>query len=200
MKYNEEIVQSVSGEYDEEKIYGIDRRYLLKINLNKEHSNKEHSNKSILFIMMNPAGANDEQSDSTIQKAINYVFTNKCSNQLLNECNTINIVNAYVVYTKNPEEVTNIINQYGEDYACGNEDKNRRNDKIIKEQIEKNHVIIFSCGKGDIKNYESRIEHLKKILKDSKKTIYSVGELTKDGFPRHMSRVAYKFDLKEMQV
>lgn len=200
MKYNEEIVKSVSGEYDEEKIYGIDRRYLLKINLNKEHSNKEHSNKSILFIMMNPAGANDEQSDSTIQKAINYVFTNKCSNQLLNECNTINIVNAYVVYRKNPEEVTNMINQYGEDYACGNEDKNRRNDKIIKEQIEKNDVIIFACGKGDIKNYESRIEHLKKILKNSKKTIYSVGKLTKDGFPRHMSRIDYKFDLKEMQV
>ena len=119
---------------------------------------------------------------------------------IINENNNINIVNADVVYTKNPEEVTNMINQYGEDYACGNEDKNRRNDKIIKEQIEKNDVIIFACGKGDIKNYESRIEHLKKILKNSKKTIYSVGKLTKDGFPRHMSRIDYKFDLKEMQV
>ena len=31
--------------------------------------------------MMNPAEVNDKQSDSTIQKAINYVFKNKCSNQ-----------------------------------------------------------------------------------------------------------------------
>lgn len=195
MKYNEEIVKSVSGEYDEEKMHGIDRRYLLKININKKHSNK-----SILFIMMNPSEANDEQSDTTIQKAINYVFTNKCRNQLLSECNTINIVNAYVVYTKNPEEVINMIKQYGEDYVCGNEDNNRRNDKIIKEQIEKNDVIIFACGKGDIENYESRIKHLKNILKNSTKTIYSVGELTQDGFPRHMSRVDYKLDLTEMQV
>lgn len=66
--------------------------------------------KSILFIMMNPAEVNDKQSDSTIPKAINYVFKNKCSNQLVSEYNTINIVTAYVVYTKNPAEVTNMIN------------------------------------------------------------------------------------------
>ena len=90
MKYDKEIVKSVRGEYDKEK----KRRYLLEINLNKENLNK-----SVLFIMMNPSEANDEQSDSTIQKAINYVFTNKCSNQLLSEFNTINIVNSFVVYT-----------------------------------------------------------------------------------------------------
>lgn len=45
--------------------------------------------KSILFIMMNPAEVNDKQSDSTIQKAINYVFKNKCSNQC--KCHNIHV-------------------------------------------------------------------------------------------------------------
>ena len=45
--------------------------------------------KSILSIMMNPAEVNDKQSDSTIQKAINYVFKNKCSNQC--KCHNIHV-------------------------------------------------------------------------------------------------------------
>ena len=42
--------------------------------------------KSILFIMMNPAEVNDKQSDSTIQKAINYVFKNKCKWHNIHVC------------------------------------------------------------------------------------------------------------------
>ena len=86
MKYDNKKVKSVAGEYDKEKRYGIDRRYLLKIKLNKINSHK-----SMLLIMMNPAEANDNESDMTIQKVINYVYENKCNNSLLKECKEINM-------------------------------------------------------------------------------------------------------------
>lgn len=193
MKYNEKRVEYVNGDYDENRIYGINRRYLLKIKLKKVNASK-----SILFIMMNPAEANDEVSDTTIQKTINYIYENRCKNLLLEECKEINIVNAYVVYTTYPKVVDELIQQYGEDYCCGNEDK--RNNKAIKEQVDDNDIIIFACGKAEIRNYNNRVEEIKKILRASKKTVYSVGTITKDGYPRHMSRIDYSYDLNVMDI
>lgn len=195
MKYDNRRVENSKGEYDEKNVYGINRRYLLKIKLKKENVKK-----SILFIMMNPAEANDNKSDKTIQKVINYVYENKCNNKLLEDCKEINVVNAYVVYEPKPEKVNKLIKKYGESYICGNEDENKRNDEIIKAEIESNNIVIFACGKGNIRNYRNRIKDIKNILRNSKKKVYRIGTLTKKGYPRHMSRINYKFDLEEMTL
>lgn len=195
MKYNEKRVEYAKGNYDEDSERKMDRRYLLKIKLKRANASK-----SILFIMMNPAEANDDNSDMTIQKIINYVYENRCKNPLLIDCKEINIVNAYVMYTPYPKVLDGLIQQYGEVYCCGNEEDDKRNNKTIREQVDDNDIIIFACGKAEITNYNIRVEEIKNILRDSNKIVYSVGTLTEDGYPRHMSRIDYSYDLQKMDI
>lgn len=195
VKYDWKIIEEVKAYVISETIKGqlIKRRYRLDITLKRGNKNK-----IALFIMMNPSRADAEVADDTIKKIITYINKRADDTEILNNIGRIIFVNLYVVYETVSNKVNNWIDLYGMDFVMGiEEDTILNNDKIIKEAIKEADVIFAAWGEGDILDYEERINQINKFLKS--KIVFCIGKPTQKGFPRHLSRINYKWEIKKFK-
>ena len=168
----------------------VRRRYRLDVTLKRGDENK-----IALFIMMNPSNADSEVADDTIKKIITYVNKRADDIKMLEDIGKIIFLNLYVVYEKRPNNINKWIGSYGIDFVKGTE-KNAilSNDEIIKEAIELADIKFAAWGEADILNYEKRINEINKLMKG--KAVFCIGKPTKNGFPRHLSRIDYSWDIQ----
>ncbi|MGG3480006.1 DUF1643 domain-containing protein [Peribacillus frigoritolerans] len=78
-------------------------RESIKITLNNNYSSR------ITFIMMNPAFANDNQSDDTVNGIINFIFNNSIqivnTNENIDDVGFLNVVNLFSIYNRDSREL-----------------------------------------------------------------------------------------------
>ncbi|PKF90070.1 hypothetical protein CW306_00595 [Bacillus sp. BA3] len=78
-------------------------RESIKITLNNNYSSR------ITFIMMNPAFANDNQSDDTVNGIINFIFNNSIqivnTNENIVDVGFLNVVNLFSIYNRDSREL-----------------------------------------------------------------------------------------------
>jgi len=129
ISYDGKLVDKILKiEKDECLCKGIKRRFLLDIKL----KNKDNE-KPVVVIAMNPSKADEVVSDRTINKIIKYIYYNEKTK----EYGRILILNLFVAYASNPEEINNLINKSNFNYVAGNDKKEddsviTNNDYIIK--------------------------------------------------------------------
>ena len=168
---------------------GINRRLCLTIIL------KNNNSDIASVIMMNPSKATKNESDSTINRVINYISKNPS----LQNIGTIKILNLYTIYETYSSSLVNLVNKYGYQYCAGN-DKFNQNDRAIYKSIRKSNKIIIAWGKPKLSktnlaliNYDDRIKSICKILESKKGSVFKLGSSMVDGkYPRHPSRISYR--------
>ncbi|ERK28411.1 DUF1643 domain-containing protein [Clostridium intestinale] len=164
-----------------------DRCFKLSISLSRVKKNK------VLIIGRNPKRLEDDSCNNVTKRIVKFL---RAKEEYGNYISTVEMVNLFVVYDF--EEV-----QYNKGYRnfiCGNEDnfeiegKRIKNDDVIKQAIEESSEIILAWGepiKGIESLYNERIEKVLKILREclidsnEEKNIYTIGDLSVKGYPKH---------------
>ena len=161
---------------DKDNIYSNDNgvnRIVLKIPLKDKDKDKE----SIVVILKNPSKANISKSDKTINNVINYIVANKSKYTALNNVGEIIILNLIPIYATKPSALkplgVTIID-------CDNL-------KAIDDITKKHNNVIVAWGNITLLTKEYNVlKYLTLcILKRNKNKLFSVGNLTKKGNPKH---------------
>lgn len=198
VRYNWEVVKEVKACLVTSKINErgkiLRRRYRLDVTLNR---GCEH--KIALFIMMNPSKADSEVSDDTIKKIITYVNKIADETETLSDIGKIIFVNLYVVYETLPRNVNALINLHGKEFVKGTEvGAIIDNNTIIMEAIKLAYIKIAAWGEADILGYPERITEVKEFLQGEE--VFCIGKPTQKGFPRHLSRIDYEWDIERFDI
>lgn len=146
-----------------------------------ENNNPLHAT----IVMMNPAFADSEDPDNTIKNIKNYLNNEK--NAILkhlpnihNEFGSFDIINLYPIRMPKSEK----LNEFLELTKIETE----KYQKFVKDYLresDKNHIVIAAWG-GDKKDNELA----RKLFADLDIKFYCYG-LTKNGYPKHFSSLAY---------
>lgn len=171
-----------------------DRCFKLTINLSKRPKEK------VLIIGRNPKRLEEDSCNNVVKRIVKY-FRGK--EEYCNYVSTIEIVNLFVVYDFKSDV-------YEKDYRkfiSGNDDdfkmdgKVIKNDEVIREAIKSSKEIILAWGEPikfieDL--YNERIEMVLKTLREclidtnEEKKIYTIGELSVKGYPKHPLAWSFK--------
>lgn len=160
----------------------INRRLSMSIPLNRTEGEQ------VLFIMMNPSKADSKESDRTINKIIEYSYTN-----FLN-IKKIIVLNLYSVYETDSSGLNKIVSEYGLDFSIGNNiNLETKNNDILELEAQKSEKIIVAWGKPkntkaeelrNIKYHEQALNTLS-ILQNYKEKTFHFGSLINNLYPRH---------------
>lgn len=146
-----------------------------------ENNNPLHAT----IVMMNPAFADSEDTDNTIKNIENYLDNEKDAilkhlPNIHNKFGSFDIINFYPIRMPKSEK----LNEFLELTKIETE----KYQKFVKEylsKIDKNHIVIAAWG-GDKKNNELARE----LFANLGIKFYCYG-LTKNGYPKHFSSLAY---------
>lgn len=158
--------------------------------------------KKIMVIMMNPSKADKNKSDNTINKVLKFVHSD--TNSLFSKIPGVGeviIVNLFPFYKTQSGQLQHIINSAQSILGqMAYEDLISENNKIIGYLAEQVDYVVLAWGnvpnnmhrdihKAQIRNisnllHDNHVTNKIFVLKTNKKPI-----LTKEGFPRHPSRV-----------
>lgn len=146
-----------------------------------ENNNPLHAT----IVMMNPAFADSEDPDNTIKNIKNYLNNEKDAilkhlPNIHNEFGSFDIINLYPIRMPKSEK----LNEFLELTKIETE----KYQKFVKDYLresDKNHIVIAAWG-GDKKDNELA----RKLFADLDIKFYCYG-LTKNGYPKHFSSLAY---------
>lgn len=157
-------------------------------NIYRYYYYEEFENDSTLhatIVMMNPAFADSVESDNTIKNIENYLDNEKDAilkylPNIHNKFGSFDIINLYPIRMPKSEKLNEFLG------LTKNETENYQ--QFVKEylsKIDKNHIVIAAWG-GDKKDNELA----EKLFADLDIKFYCYG-LTKNGYPKHFSSLAY---------
>lgn len=146
-----------------------------------ENNNPLHAT----IVMMNPAFADSEDPDNTIKNIKNYLNNEKDAilkhlPNIHNNFGSFDIINLYPIRMPKSEK----LNEFLELTKIETE----KHQKFVKEylsKIDKNHIVIAAWGDDKKDN-----ELARKLFADLDIKFYCYG-LTKNGYPKHFSSLAY---------
>ena len=171
--------------------YDNERCYRTSFKLNRRGKSK------VLVLGRAPKRCSELYINKSIQRIVKYLNSKKESiGSILN----VVMVNLFVPFEYDRETIREVFKEKGESFITGNDDKfihednAIKNNEIIKQEIMSSDYIILAWGEPlkDIELlYNVRVQDILKIIrdcnveKDLNKCVYTVGELTKKGYPRH---------------
>lgn len=165
-----------------------DKCFRISINLTKKLKEK------LLIIGRNPKRIDGNRGNDTIKRIIKYLVIN---DDMLENIGIIEFVNIFPLYDYKVD---------GNDFSIESKEEFLQNNEIIKESIMSSSKIILAWGepiKHHVDLYKERIENILRILRQwrnesyEEKKIYSVGEFSYRGYPKHPLAWSYKDNLKE---
>lgn len=129
----------------------------------------------ILWVMLNPSDADDVDNDPTVRKCIG--FARRLG------FGSIEIVNLYAFRTPFPETLLEKLRKHGIDYVVG-----PQNDARIVDACTRAKTVMAAWGSQSF--IEGRARHVSDLLRAHHPNVLCLGR-TKDGHPRHPSRLGY---------
>ncbi|MBD8963297.1 DUF1643 domain-containing protein [bacterium] len=188
--YSDETIDNTSNselkhKYENEckEIKNKTERNIYRYYYYENFKNKKQLHATI--VMMNPAFADSVESDNTIKNIEKYLNNEKDSilkhlPNIYNEFGSFDIINLYPVRMPKSEK----LNEFLELTKIETE----KYQKFVKEylsKIDKNHIVIAAWGDDKKDN-----ELARKLFADLDIKFYCYG-LTKNGYPKHFSSLAY---------
>lgn len=168
-----------------------DRCYKISFRMTK----KGKSN--ILVIGRAPKRCNENSVNKAMQRIVKYLNFKK---NILGIVGKVTLINLFVICEYDRKTINNTFIQKGESFVTGNDEYylednySIKNDEIIKQEIQAADYIILAWGEP-LKEieilYNTRVEYVLKTIRqcnienNCNKIIYTVGDLTKKGYPRH---------------
>ena len=173
------------------------RRLKLTITLDKTND------RQALVIMMNPAKADNDVSDSTVNRVIGYIHEN---NEYL-KIGKIIIFNLYAIYEQDSSKLGDLVETFGFEICTANEHGSDLSSNIhLQKEAAKSVKIIAAWGrpKGRVINleksdYKRRIFETIQILRQHE-VFYFKDKLVDGKYPRHASRIGFKWTLSRLDM
>ena len=192
--YNRNFLKKVI-DIKENKNIKIPKRYLLKIELNRNNGSEDEE----IVIMMNPSKADKNLSDDTVNRIIKEIYIQR------KKVKYITILNLFVVFERDSTKLKDYIKKCGYEFTVGISNSDLyNNDDVIEKSCEHATEIIVAWGDGKEKWYRKRENEILLILKKTNAKVLCCNDLNKLGYPRHPSRlpneikfVSYSTALKE---
>ena len=156
-----------------------------------------NNGKNVLIISRAPKGIESNSCNSEYRRIIKYLNDKSLE---LKGIKKITIVNLFVLYEVNKEDLFREYLLEGKEYVEGNDNK-VTNDSIIREEIKEADYIFCAWGEpaeGMYDLYSNRVETILKILREEimsskdKKYALRVGDVSKKGYPKHCLAWSYK--------
>ena len=159
---------------------------IYKISENDEHRYAlgVKGNSPLIFFGINPSTATPENYDQTMKKAKSFA--------LLNNFDSWIMFNLYPQRAVNVNYVDNICNVF----------YHKENINIIRSLIPNNSTIVAAWGNLITKRtyFFNCLEDILKELKDKKLKWKHIGDLTKNGHPRHILYLGYEEKMSEFKI
>ena len=162
-----------------------------------------NNGKNVLIISRAPKGIESNSCNSEYRRIIKYLNDKSLE---LKGIKKITIVNLFVLYEVNKEDLFREYLLEGKEYVEGNDNK-VTNDSIIREEIKEADYIFCAWGEpaeGMYDLYSNRVETILKILREEimsskdKKYALRVGDVSKKGYPKHCLAWSYKVVLNNL--
>ena len=162
-----------------------------------------NNGKNVLIISRAPKGIESNSCNSEYRRIIKYLNDKSLE---LKGIKKITIVNLFVLYEVNKEDLFREYLLEGKEYVEGNDNK-VTNDSIIREEIKEADYIFCAWGEpaeGMYDLYSNRVETILKILREeimsSKDKKYALrgGDVSKKGYPKHCLAWSYKDEINNL--
>ena len=162
-----------------------------------------NNGKNVLIISRAPKGIEINSCNSEYRRIIKYLNDKSLE---LKGIKKITIVNLFVLYEVNKEDLFREYLLEGKEYVEGNDNK-VTNDSIIREEIKEADYIFCAWGEpaeGMYDLYSNRVETILKILREEimsskdKKYALRVGDVSKKGYPKHCLAWSYKDEINNL--
>ena len=162
-----------------------------------------NNGKNDLIISRAPKGIESNSCNSEYRRIIKYLNDKSLE---LKGIKKITIVNLFVLYEVNKEDLFREYLLEGKEYVEGNDNK-VTNDSIIREEIKEADYIFCAWGEpaeGMYDLYSNRVETILKILREEimsskdKKYALRVGDVSKKGYPKHCLAWSYKDEINNL--
>ena len=162
-----------------------------------------NNGKNVLIISRAPKGIESYSCNSEYRRIIKYLNDKSLE---LKGIKKITIVNLFVLYEVNKEDLFREYLLEGKEYVEGNDNK-VTNDSIIREEIKEADYIFCAWGEpaeGMYDLYSNRVETILKILREEimsskdKKYALRVGDVSKKGYPKHCLAWSYKDEINNL--
>ena len=162
-----------------------------------------NNGKNVLIISRAPKGIESNSCNSEYRRIIKYLNDKSLE---LKGIKKITIVNLFVLYEVNKEDLFREYLLEGKEYVEGNDNK-VTNDSIIREEIKEPDYIFCAWGEpaeGMYDLYSNRVETILKILREEimsskdKKYALRVGDVSKKGYPKHCLAWSYKDEINNL--
>ena len=162
-----------------------------------------NNGKNVLIISRAPKGIESNSCNSEYRRIIKYLNDKSLE---LKGIKKITIVNLFVLYEINKEDLFREYLLEGKEYVEGNDNK-VTNDSIIREEIKEADYIFCAWGEpaeGMYDLYSNRVETILKILREEimsskdKKYALRVGDVSKKGYPKHCLAWSYKDEINNL--
>ena len=162
-----------------------------------------NNGKNVLIISRAPKGIESNSCNSEYRRIIKYLNDKSLE---LKGIKKITIVNLFVLYEVNKEDLFREYLLEGKEYVEGNDNK-VTNDSIIREEIKEADYIFCAWGEpaeGMYDLYSNRVETILKILREeimsSKDKKYALrgGDGSKKGDPKHCLAWSYKDEINNL--
>lgn len=162
-----------------------------------------NNGKNVLIISRAPKGIESNSCNSEYRRIIKYLNDKSLE---LKGIKKITIVNLFVLYEVNKEDLFREYLLEGKEYVEGNDNK-VTNDSIIREEIKEADYIFCAWGEpaeGMYDLYSNRVETILKILREEimsskdKKYALRVGDVSKKGYPKHCLAWSYKDEINNL--
>ena len=162
-----------------------------------------NNGKNVLIISRAPKGIESNSCNSEYRRIIKYLNDKSLD---LKGIKKITIVNLFVLYEVNKEDLFREYLLEGKEYVEGNDNK-VTNDSIIREEIKEADYIFCAWGEpaeGMYDLYSNRVETILKILREEimsskdKKYALRVGDVSKKGYPKHCLAWSYKDEINNL--
>ena len=162
-----------------------------------------NNGKNVLIISRAPKGIESNSCNSEYRRIIKYLNDQSLE---LKGIKKITIVNLFVLYEVNKEDLFREYLLEGKEYVEGNDNK-VTNDSIIREEIKEADYIFCAWGEpaeGMYDLYSNRVETILKILREEimsskdKKYALRVGDVSKKGYPKHCLAWSYKDEINNL--
>lgn len=174
-------------------VFSLDKthRYTLELSFRNSLLDVERS-KTIAVILKNPSSADERKSDATIRKVETYVYTH------FKDVRKLMILNLFGLRATDASDVQKLLLERNVECVIG------ENDKYVRAIVQSSDYVICAWGGNsgiDKKAYEARIEDIKGILMQEKKTfVYNVvgRKVTKQ--PLHGLMWGYDYKLENFEM
>lgn len=136
--------------------------------------NLPHDRGCVTFVMLNPSRADDKVDDNTVRRCMS--LADKRGYYALI------IVNLFPYITRSPAK----LKRWVEGASIAEWRSIRDNEEYVRDAcFDRDVVLAYGAHAGDSPTFGAVVLRIHAIVHNGAKSVYRLGDLTKDGYPRH---------------